>query len=89
MRRRFSSVRQTGHVAHFQVADDSLARGLHWYTLRRLNEVALPSATATDASPVVVFRTVVHWMSSWVRSTEQFPCFSQVSYFQEATIQTP
>ena len=55
----------------------------------RLNEVALPSAAATDASSVVICRPVVCSIRSHPTATQHFSRFPQPHHNQADTIQIP
>ena len=57
------------------------------FRYRRLNEVASPSASATDASRVVIFRRMVYRGTPQASLVEELLDTLEVSYFQAATIQ--
>ena len=57
--------------------------------LADLNEVALPSAAATEASHVVTFRPVDGLIGSHLAAKKEYSALKQAPYFQLAAIQIP
>jgi hypothetical protein len=88
-RKRHKPGRQAGTSPPTQVAmtANRIDSGLFRYP--RLNEVVLPSAPATDASRVVIFRRMMYRADPRFAVAEQSSDFLEVFHFQSDTIQIP
>ena len=81
-----TSTRLSGRVEDDRFQSDDLGVVS---TNARLNEVALPSAAATDASRVLFFGRVDYISDSAMHLTQQSSPPVQALYFQMDTIQIP